>query len=169
MSMQRLPYHAAVILPFFILAGCTWVAHRNGMSSVIPCQFSPAETWRLGGRCSGHCASEIPPKVRDSAVVTAQVAGLARLAARQNTSLDSIRLRARIEHSDGSVGDVTIRESSGDAGVDGVALRLVQRLRFVPMNINGRPVATRADLVLPFNAASDSPLVCTLVSSREAA
>ena len=167
--MQRLPYPAAVILPFFIVAGCTWVAHRNEMSSVIPCQFSPAETWRSEVRCTDHCASEIPPQVRDSAAVTAHVATLARLAARQNTSLDSIRLRARIAYPNGSVGDVTIRESSGDASVDEVALRLVQRLQFVPMKINGLPVATRVDLVLPLSAASDSPLVCTLVSSREAA
>ena len=45
----------------------------------------------------------------------------------------------------------------------------MQRLQFVLMKINGLPVATRGDLVLPLNAASDSPLVCTLVSSREAA
>lgn len=167
--MRLLVYRTAVIFPFFVLAGCTGAARRSMSSSAVHCQFSPAENWRSEARCTDHCVSESPPVVRDSAAVTAQVVRLGRFAARQNTSLDSVRLRTHVRHTDGSVGNVALRESSGDARVDDAALHLVQRLQFFPMKINGQPVSTDVDLVLPLNAASDPPLVCTLVSSRDPA
>lgn len=42
---------------------------------------------------------------------------------------------------DGSVGDVRVVTSSGDAQLDRVAIATVRRWQFVPKIVEGRPVA----------------------------
>jgi TonB family protein len=165
---QRMhPPYVAVML-WLVLAGCVRRGVQGAPSPVIPCQFSPAETWR-GQPCIGDCTHgptpETPPLARDSAAVIAGVVRIRASARRESGWSKRIHLRALIQE-DGSVQEVTLRQSSGDARVDAAALGLVRRLRFVPRKVGRRFVPSHVDLVMSPAAVTDPPLTCTLQSNK---
>jgi TonB family protein len=146
-----------------LLAGCVRPAVQSAPSAVIPCQFSPAETWR-GQPCTGDCThriSDTPPAVRDSAAVTARLIRLRTSARGRSGWYDPIHVRTLIDE-DGSVQEAKLRKSSGNAQIDEAALSLVRRLRFAPRKVGHRSVRSLVDLVLPPTAATDPSLSCTL-------
>jgi TonB family protein len=75
--------------------------------------------------------------------------------------VEQIELRALIEE-DGSVREVTLRQSSGDSQLDKAARSLAEHLRFRPRKINNRFVRSLVDLVLSPAASTDPTLACTL-------
>jgi hypothetical protein len=164
-----LPVRLIGALTCLLLAGCVRPAVQSAPSAVIPCQFSPAETWRWQP-CTGDCTHgptpETPPAVRDSAAVTARLARLRTSSRGKSGWSEQIHLRVLI-HEDASVKGVSLRQSSGDAWVDGVASNHVRRLRFVPRRIGQRYVSSHVDLVLAPAPPSAPALTCTLVSSRD--
>ena len=166
---QRMPSPSiAAILAFLTLTGCAWAGVQSAPSAVIPCQFSPEDTWReqpCTGDCS-HWTRETPPAVRDSAAVMARLASLRTSAREMGGWSEQIHVRALV-HEDSTVREVTLRQSSGDTQVDEAALAVVRRLRFTPMEVGNRFVRSRVDLVLAPAALSAPALTCTLVSSRD--
>lgn len=163
--LRGYPLHARPILVLMclLLAGCIRPAVPSAPSAVIPCRYSPAESWR-SEPCTGDCSHamvDILPSVRDSAVVADRVIKLRRSAGMATHWAAPIQLQALILE-DGSVQEVTLRRSGGDSQVDKAALSLAKHLRFTPRKINNRSVRSLVDLVLSPAGSADPPLTCTL-------